>query len=348
MIAGQQFVLWQTSRNHRQFDIVNSGEGTEVIHRFAEGACWAVTETASFYGMTIWGNGVEIRDIRTVPASDRGFFSGRWRVIHGAYRIAEQSWRELRGVDKQLLRIKAVGLHAGTAILVGRAAGELWQLWILGTDYPIELCYPNNRSGPPKRQWKPGVRYRRMHIPRQDYLSHQGIRLTGLERTVVDICRFESFAQGLAAVESYLRMGNSPSALWKKWRELGNLHGKKKFVKVMKWARSKSESAAESLAKAQMIEVGVEMEKVQQQPTIVIRGAQYRPDFLYDSWLAIEINGAEKYSGAYGDAVHILRAERMREQDFLNEGHPRLSASWADLQSGQFIELLMRRIEQGR
>ncbi|QTH59313.1 hypothetical protein J5O04_10990 [Corynebacterium hindlerae] len=298
--------------------------------------------------MSIWGNGIEVHDIRKVPGSDREFFKKRWVQVHGAFRVLESDWVELTEAARQRIRIKAVGLHAGTAMIVGKAAGELWRLWILDTRYPIELSYPKNRAVPPKHQWKPGVKYRRMHVPREDWLEWKGIRLTTLERTVIDICRFESFAQGLAAVESYLKKGNCAKALYSTWSQIGNLHGKKKFLKVMKWAGDTSESAGESLAKALMIEAGIDMSKVQQNPEVVVNGKTYRVDFLYDSWLTIEINGEEKYQGKYGDPITIMRNERRREEDFLNDGYSRISTNWADMHSGKFIHLLKKRIAERR
>lgn len=295
--------------------------------------------------MALWGTGIEVVDIRTVPALDREFFKQPLHKIYGSFRIHEDSWKALSAVQRKKIMVKAVGMQVEIAIIVGRAAGELWGLWVLGTDYPVELCYPGNRKAPPKRQWQPGVRYRRMHVPREDWMEHKGIRLTSMTRTVIDICRFEDFAQGLAAIESYLRKGKSKSKLMEHFRCIGNLSGKKKFLKALKWANTRSESASESWAKAQMIEAGIDMAKVQQNPEVTLAGARYFPDFLYEGWLAIEINGEEKYTGKHGDPVKLMRYERKREQDFLNAGFSRLSVGWAELASGEFIRMLKRRIE---
>lgn len=298
--------------------------------------------------MTFWGKGIEVTDIRTVPASDREFFSRFMHRIHGTYRISQESWAELTSDEKKRITVKAVGRQMETAIVVGKAAGELWGLWILGTDYLIDVSYPRNASGPPKKQWPPGVRYRRMHIPREDWIEHKGLRMTSLARTVIDICRLESFAQGLAAIESYLKAGNSRAVLVRHFEKIGNLSGKKKFLRALKYANLQSQSAAESWAKAQMIEIGIDLAKLQQNPKLFINGSKYFPDFLFDGWLAIEVNGEEKYTGKHGDPVKRMRYERKREQDFLNEGYSRLSVGWAELASGEFIAMLQKRIAKGR
>lgn len=298
--------------------------------------------------MTFWGKGINVNDIRTIPASDREFFSQPWHKIHGSFRISKEDWEALEPGDRQKLRAKAVGRQVQTAILVGRAAGELWGLWVLGADYDIELSYPSNGKPPPKRQWLPGVRYRQMHIPREDWIEQKGVRLSTLTRTVIDICRLESFPHGLAAIESYLRAGHSKSRLIEHFHKIGNLKGKKKFLRALKWAGTSSRSASESLAKAQMIEAGVKMAKIKQNPRMYIKGEKYFPDFLYDGWLAIEVNGEVKYRGKYGDPVKRMRTERKKEEDFLNAGYSRLSVGWQELVTGEFIQLFREHVANRR
>ncbi|MEJ5998387.1 hypothetical protein [Corynebacterium sp. H130] len=117
---------------------------------------------------------------------------------------------------------------------------------------------------------------------------------------------------------------------------MGKVHGKTQVLRVLEVASAISESVAESWAKAELIEMGLDFGKVKQNPKLQIEGRERRPDFLYEDWLAIEIDGKAKYDGSYGDPIPALQAERRREKQFLNAGFTLVRAEWADLKSGQF------------
>lgn len=60
-------------------------------------------------------------------------------------------------------------------------------------------------------------------------------------------------------------------------------------------------------------------------------GARYRVDFLWrDARLIVEADGEVKYSGAYGDPVQLIRAERQRQRHLESQGWRVIRVSWED------------------
>ncbi|MEJ5928588.1 hypothetical protein WG915_08145 [Corynebacterium sp. H128] len=232
-------------------------------------------------------------------------------------------------------------------MVVGRAAAVLWGFGVLEASFPIELAYPGSGRPPPRRKWAPGIRYRTMYLPRAEILEGKGVAYTSAARTVVDTCRWGSFADGIVVAESYLRAGYRKSELWRVLRGIGRGHGVAKARRVLSHATEKSESVAESLAKSQIIEAGVDTRSVVQNAEMVVGRRGRRADFIIDGWLVIEVDGEIKYDGTYGDPAFVIKLERERERDFLNAGYTLYRVKWRDLRDGSFISGLRRLLERG-
>lgn len=55
-----------------------------------------------------------------------------------------------------------------------------------------------------------------------------------------------------------------------------------------------------------------------------------RPDHVWpEARLILEVDGLVKYSGAHGQATHVLIAERQREKALTNRGWRVLRTDWA-------------------
>lgn len=210
--------------------------------------------------MSIWGNGVVVKDARKVPASDLEFFaevaSGNWFRLHGSFYIRQEDVWELPLWRVRRLRVIAVDLQVTSDVLVGKTAAVLWDFRPLEHEFVIELAYPQGRAVPPRRSQLEGVRYRRQHFA----ASH----------TVLDVCRWDCFAEGLVAAEAYLRAGHSAAELQRTLDSMGKMHGRRKTQRVFDVASGQSRSAAESWAKAQLIEMGVDFSKVKQNPKMKV------------------------------------------------------------------------------
>lgn len=295
--------------------------------------------------MSLWGN-----DNKVWRSCD---YDGRAEIkagnavnIHGRYWIGRERWHELEPWERDRLRTLAVGLHAHSAVVVGRSAGLLWNLKLLGYGSRVEMARLGGQSAESNHGAKAYIRYRATRFLPGDIIHRKGITFTSLNRTLIDICRWEGFICGLIAMESAFNEGYSIEGIRKLASAMKGMHGMKHFWKVIKYAQSKSESPAESYAYATMIEAEIDITMLQHNLEIEIGQETFRPDFLYGGWLLIEIDGEIKYTGKYGDAGQTVHAERHRENILRNEGYDTLRTSWNDISSGTFIRQLKAKIAE--
>ncbi|WP_153001572.1 hypothetical protein [Tractidigestivibacter scatoligenes] len=162
----------------------------------------------------------------------------------------------------------------------------------------------------------------RKRISPCEVLVIDGIRVTSLDRTVVDcMCTLE-FPSALAVADSYLRKTNQPrerlEAMVAK-PQMGKA-GIRNARLVASLADGRSESWGESEARAAMIELGFQMPDLQVPYQDPVTGKWYRADFswnLGDAGTVIgEMDGLLKYSDSSltgGDTLLAFVRERQRE-----------------------------------
>ena len=177
-----------------------------------------------------------------------------------------------------------------------------------------------------------------------------GIRVTSLDRTVLDCLRETSFADGLPIADSALRItGRSRDEFLDRLRTLGRgLHGIRQALYTMSYADPRSENGGESLARAIMIELGFAIPELQ----VVVESPLgdhhvYRPDFMWrlpDGIVYGELDGKAKYvdpSMTKGKGiVGVLTEERLRESRLSASGRV-MRFSYADLVNPERLARLL-------
>lgn len=239
--------------------------------------------------------------------------------------IAAAHWNQLRRYEQEFLRCYAVAASARRAVLVGRSAARLHEIWVIPS--PHETVELAQRSGnpPSKSQWPDGITYHRMSIPDSD-ISHwrasdpagapSTLCVTNEARTVVDIARLHGVRDGVVAMDS-LFLGQPP---------INKIETRKQLLSVLKRLIGKrgigaarlafelssdhSESAYESLFRVILHSNGID---VQEQMWI----GKFRVDLLWGQ-LIIEIDGAAKYEDRPHDKVikQLARENWLKEQGY--------------------------------
>lgn len=260
----------------------------------------------------------------------RGLANGSVIRLTSRYAISRDFYFDLPRYRQQLIDVKAVGLSANNAVVVGVSAARILGLWTLPPmDEKVSLARPS-KSVPRKRDWGKKVSYRKMTIPPEHIQVHEGIRCTSVSRTCLDIARLWSFGEGLMAMDSALRQKLvSIEELRRAAVELGRAKGISAARKAVEHATALSEAPYESWARALIIEAGIGSSiRLQQE----LPGG-YRPDLLIDDYLVVEIDGAVKYDGeTFGKPTDaVIRAERQREKRIQNMGYLVLRFSPAQL-----------------
>ncbi len=177
-----------------------------------------------------------------------------------------------------------------------------------------------------------------------DIVDVDGLRVTSLARTIVDVARTLSRPRALVIGDSALR--SDPSARSDLPRILAASRGRTGIVAAESVARlldGRSESVGESLSRLRMREAGLPIPDLQ--PEIVARdGRRYRVDFLWrDLGVIGEFDGLGKYT-----EHHRLLAEKAREDALRDLGFEVIRWNWAELSRfdvvvGRFERAVLRR-----
>ena len=151
----------------------------------------------------------------------------------------------------------------------------------------------------------------------------EGIRATGLERTVFDCCRRYPVRKCLGIADSALRLTNKDSAWLKQTFEgFSRRHnGWHQAVVIASLASPLAENGGESLARATMMMLKFQTPQLQAEKRNPIDGNVYRLDFLWKlpdgREIAGELDGHEKYTNPNmtggKNIAEVLINERLRE-----------------------------------
>lgn len=236
--------------------------------------------------------------------------------------IRASDWEQLKRYEQDYLKCYASGTAAHTGLLVGRSAGQFWGLWVLPLKKEfVELAHTSGKP-PSTTQWPPGVIYRHMPIASVDYQEFEAVdgtgssilRVTTLERTIVDIARLHGLRHGVAALDSWLK-ADTPVNVKDKQARIGatiaRLTGKKGIAvarEMLAMGTSLSESPYESLFRIVLAEHGINAH-----PQMWI-GPRVRVDLLVEQ-LVIEIDGAMKYE----DLTHETVLQQLKRENWLRE-----------------------------
>lgn len=210
------------------------------------------------------------------------------------------------------LRAVAAGRSMRKGIVISRAAAALHGMWTIGRAREVEVALPSGGT-PSKSKRMPLVRYREATFRDDEVEVLLGVRTTTALRTFIDVARYNIFADGLVAADWLLSVrGYTTEQLKREVHRMGRFVGKATVLRCAEWATSLSDSPFESWFRAGLIERGVRGWRFQ--PVI----GKYRPDFLFDDFLIVEIDGKSKY--AENTAAVLLR-ERDRERELTNMGY---------------------------
>lgn len=296
--------------------------------------------------MHIRGNAIKLYDRRRANLGEYGF----WRDVNFGYKVKvfghyyadKGAYLDLPPWERDRVRAFAAGLSVHEAVVMGISAARLWDLPVLSQSSVVELTLPKERSTPAKSSWPQGTVYRSARLPEDSWIQFTRMRVTTKARTVIDVARWHSFAEALTVADGFLEEGESArKLLWRELHKIGRAKGVAKARRVVEQARTRIESAAESWARAQILDSELRFSKIETQKEI--RG--WRVDMLIDDWLVIEVDGENKYY-EYGSEYEISAKELKREKAIKNLGYDFYRVGWAALESGRFIPGLTEFIER--
>ncbi|WP_306302182.1 hypothetical protein [Gordonia araii] len=167
-----------------------------------------------------------------------------------------------------------------------------------------------------------------------------GVAVTSVGRTAVDVACSGNFAQALTVFDGALRAEASREEMAVALRR--RRAGARPARRALPLADRASESVGESWSRAQMIQGGL--------PTPVLQrrfhcasGRSYRCDFCWGDKLIGEFDGAVKYGRLRRSGESVADAvvrEKQREDELRSMGFMVVRWTWGMLESGGMLDLL--------
>jgi hypothetical protein len=176
-----------------------------------------------------------------------------------------------------------------------------------------------------------------------DVAVHDGIRVTALERTAVDVACTSTmgFAGALAVFDSALRLGADRD------RMAGMLLAARRGVgparRALRHADGRAENPGESWGRAQMIDAGLPVDKLQREFLDEHGNLVARTDFAWGDVLVGEFDGMEKYQKHLrpGETpFEAMRREKEREDALRRMGIMVVRWTWDDLVHGRVAAMI--------
>jgi hypothetical protein len=238
------------------------------------------------------------------------------RLRRGAY-VEGAQWRDISARDQHVLRIQAVmALADRRLVAAGPSAAAVWGMPIKGA-WPVDVTVIQQWRGGGRSD--PGIRRTASGAATARCVSMNGIDVTDLSRTCLDIARVSSFADAIGSVDWSIWRKNphaiSAGDIVEDLERLAPRIGRPHLERLIAFATTLSDSFYESSARAAMHILGFEAPQLQ----VVLRDNQgvMIPDFLWPRVRRVgEFDGKVKYTrDAYtkGNPSEVVWAEKKRE-----------------------------------
>lgn len=198
-------------------------------------------------------------------------------------------------------------------------------------------------SGKTRGGHKRGRRHIHAGTPGDSTTVTDGVRVTSLARTAVDVAAAGSFAQALVVLDGALRLGVTPESL------AGELAVRRRAGiavarRALACADGDSESVGESWSRAQFILA--ELPPPRLQVCHQCRTQRPRVDFDWDGRLVGEFDGFVKYGREFlrpGEApADAVFREKVREDELRERGLMVVRWTWRDLEQNLVVPMVRR------
>lgn len=247
------------------------------------------------------------RDL-VVPAERSQFFArarkGEFHALFRGIYTPTSLWSTLGSAERYELRVKAAALvgEKSDTVLSHLSAAVLWRLPLVGA-WPVKVHVLDEVAAGGRNN----AMFQRHTVGLPvDRVSLQGIRVTSLARTVVDVARSLSFGAAVTIADAALRRAAHPvrgvpdtlvtrQRLVEELRLIPSRHGSAKVRAVIDFANGLADRPGESMSRVSMHSARIPAPELQVR-MVGASGAVYFVDFWWRQFNLIgEFDGEAKY-----------------------------------------------------
>jgi very-short-patch-repair endonuclease len=252
------------------------------------------------------------------------------RLRYGCY-IRASVWEKQSAPtrSKQLIHAHAHGTlttSAGDFIYSHTSAARLHGLFLWNVDDLIHILL---RVRPSSDRLGKDIRGHTRPCTESEVVTKGNLRVTSLERTVVDCALMLSYQQALVLMDHALRLGADRVLMDAMAERLPGRRGIRNLRMALINADPRSESAGETLTRELISRLNLPIPEPQVE--VNSRAGRYRLDFAWkERKVALEFDGKTKYFD-YKPTAEVLFQERQRENALTEDGWKFVRLKWQDL-----------------
>ncbi|MFW0874350.1 hypothetical protein [Rhodococcoides corynebacterioides] len=267
----------------------------------------------------------------------RAVAAGSLHRIRRGHLCDAGEWADLTDDARYLVEVRAAAAALTLpASLSHHSAAAVHGLPVLRPDRRVVHFTLDGRSG-----GHSGPRaLHRCPLDPVDVTTVDGLSVTTLERTAVDVACAGTFAQAVCVAESALRAGATREGLTAALVRAGRRRGIAVARAGLAYADGRTESIGESWSRA-LMRGWADVPEPRLQHTFTRDDGQFvaRTDFDWDGRLVGEFDGEVKYGG---DTRAAVLAERRRENALHALGVHIVRWTWSDLVHSERLHRLLR------
>lgn len=245
---------------------------------------------------------------------------------HGAYAVEAAT----NALDRHRALVAGTWPLLGEEAVLGNATAAVWHglpVWdsLLSVVHVVRPVGGHGRVGP-------NLHAHFAPLSAAEKVQMDGLRLTSLERTAVDLARALSYDRAVAVLDSALHLGALPGELARAVLASRRQHGVGTAREALAFADGRSESVGESISRVRIAQLGLPAPELQ----FAIHDHNgiwlARSDFAWPGCGVIgEFDGRVKYRGAPDEVAAVVMAEKAREQAIRDAGWSVVRWNWHDL-----------------
>jgi len=199
--------------------------------------------------------------------------------------------------------------------------------WLPDGPKKVSLYALNNRNA----RNAPGIQITVTPLHIGDVTQVDGLPVTSLCRTAIDLARGMSLAFSLIPLDSALRLGATPASLLRMTQQMKGWSGTKLLRSIIPLADGLSESALESAARGTCLAADLPSPQLQHE-LFGASGRLYRVDMVWlEARLILEPDGWGKYGNEGSEQQANFRREKYREDDIREANFTVLRVTWEGL-----------------
>lgn len=258
------------------------------------------------------------------------------RLRRGAY-VDSAVWSRLRPYQRYAARVRATTLMLPDSVLCLESAAAHLGLPVFGEPADIHLYAPQRTTS---RGYRHGTDVVHTSADAKDVVRVDGVRVTSMLETALDLIRVLPLALGVAVVDAALQAGVTREAFESSLEIQKNRRGRRAAAEAIRRGNARSGSVLESVSRVVIELLGYPEPELQTE--FRLGSGRALTDFFWRHLRIVgESDGNAKYFGQKAPTDEVIRQERRREVELRRLVSGLARWEWKDAFDPASVDLIL-------